>query len=559
MHASQLKKYAEIVRVVARHGGADLLRHKSFEPALNLAFDGAPPAESSNGDPEQLARDLEALGPTFIKVGQLLSTRPDVLPIAYLEALARLQDQVEPFPFKEVQRIIAEDFGRPLSRVFKRFDAKPMAAASLAQVHRARLPNGRDVAVKVQRPHIRERMTEDLEVLAGLAGLLDKNTDAGRKYEFGRMLTEFRKTLLDELDFRQEAQNMTMLAANLADFEQLVVTTPVAEYTTARILTMDYVAGKKIADPSRRTDIDGPALADDLFAAYLQQMLIDGFFHADPHPGNVIVTNDGRLALLDVGMVGRVSPPLQEDILKLMLAASEGEADVAADIAVKISEIRTELDQPAFRHQIADVLMRYRDASLKQIPVGRVMVEITRIAVENGLRVVPELTMLAKTLLNLDEVGRLLDPEFDPNGAFIRHAPKVIQQRLTSGLSTANIFTTVLETKEFVQALPARANRILDALSRNDLRLKVEMIDEGAVIDGLQKVANRVAVGLILAALILGAALLMRIDTPFKILGYPGLAMLFFVAAAGGGLGLALTITFTDRMPGWRFRSKHPS
>src|SRR4029079_4400136 len=213
-----------------------------------------------------------------------------------------------------------------------------------------------------------------------------------------------------------------------------------------------------------RTKFDGSKLAEQLFTAYLQQMLVDGVFHADPHPGNVIVTPDGRLALVDVGMVGHISPTLQEQMLKLMLAASEGEADGAADVAIAMSERRKWFDEAAFRRQMADVILRYCDAPLKAIPVGRVVIDITRIAVENGLRVVPELTLVAKTLLNIDEVGRALDADFDPNYALRRNASRLIQQRMLQAVSPAHVFTTALETKDFVQQLPARANRILGAL-----------------------------------------------------------------------------------------------
>jgi len=552
---ARIKKYRDIASLFIRYGGLDVLRHPSFHPALHLGFDDAPP-EPGSGDPSGLADDLEALGPTFIKLGQLLSTRADLLPQEYLDALGRLQDHVAPFPIKEVRRIIADELGKPISKIFKTFEAEPLAAASLAQVHRATLPDRRRVAVKVQRPDIRDQINDDLEVLQVIAEFLDKHTELGRKYEFQRMLDEFRRTILSELDFRQEAQNMAVIGANLRDYASLFVPMPIDTHTTGRVLVMEYVRGKKITEVGPDDELDGPDLAEQMFRAYLQQILVDGIFHADPHPGNVMLTPDGRLALLDLGMVGRVSPPLQEDMLKVMLATSEGEAGEAADILIKLSEARESFDESTFRREIAGLLMRYRDASLKEIPVGRVMLEITRIAVECGLRVVPELTMLAKTLLNLDQVGRVLDPEFDPNQALRRNASGLIQRRLLRGLSPANFFTSALETREFVQELPARANRILDALSRNDLRLRVEMIDEGAVIDGLQKVANRITLGLVLAALIVGAAMLMRIETSFKILGYPGLAILFFFAAAGGGVWLAFTILSSDRTPGPRLPSK---
>ena len=533
-----IKKYRQIAGVLVRHGGRGLLF------GSHPGEDADHPIEDHiQGDPQKLAQELEALGPTFIKLGQLLSTRSDLLPTKYLDALAQLQDDVEPIPFKDVRRIIREEFGKPLSRVFKSFEPAPIAAASLAQVHRARLPNGREVAVKVQRPDVRAQVTEDLAALNVIADLLDKHTVTGSKYEFQRMLEEFRKVLVAELDFEREAQNMEVLRRNLSSFDLIAIPEPLDSHTTARVLTMEFLDGRKVTESKE----SNPDLADALFSAYLQQILIDGLFHADPHPGNVAITRDGRLALLDLGMVGRLSPQMQEELLKLMLAAADGEPREAADVIIRFSEAREGFDEQTFQREITDLILRYRDASLKQIPVGRVVLEMSRIAVDSGLRVAPELTLLAKTLLNLDEIARVLDPDFDPNDALRRNAARLIQRRLVGALSPANVFTSVLETKDFVQSLPARANRIFDALARNELRFKVEMIDEGAVIEGLQKVANRITLGLVLAALILGAALLMQINTSFKILGYPGLAILFFLAAAGGGLWLAFVILSSDR------------
>jgi predicted unusual protein kinase regulating ubiquinone biosynthesis (AarF/ABC1/UbiB family) len=548
----RLQKYADIVRLFVRFGGSDLLRGTSAAEYVQNS-DSAEVASPSSR-PDALAHDLEALGPTFIKLGQLLSTRADLLPQPYLDALARLQDEVKPFSYREVQRIISGELGQPISKLYRSFDREPVAAASLSQVHRAKLRDGRTVAVKVQRPNIRSEVTDDLDTLRKFARLLDKHTDIGRRYEFERTLDEFEKTLFAELDFTQEAQHLVLLKTNLRSFEDIVVPEPVESRTTSRVLTMDYVEGRKVTEANGT--FDGPALAEELFTAYLQQILIDGLFHADPHPGNIVVTRDGRIALIDVGMVGRLSTSLREEVLKLILAAADAESRDAADIAIRISEPRDWFDESRFRSSMADLVMRYHDAPVKRIPVGRVVVDMTRIAVDNGLRIVPELTLVAKALLNLDEASRVLDPGFDPQNSIRRNAGRLIQQRLVDAVSPAHVFTSVLETKDFVQTLPSRANRILDALARNELRFKVDLIDEGSVIDGLQKVANRIALGLVLAALILGAALLMRIQTPFTILGYPGFAILCFLGAAAGGVWLAFTIVARDRSPATNRHSK---
>ena len=502
-------------------------------------------------NPEELPRDLEGLGPAFIKLGQVLSTRADLLPPAYLQALGRLQDKVEPFPFADVEETIEQELGVRLSKGFDSFDETPIAAASLGQVHRAALRDGRLVAVKVQRPGVRERVVEDLQAMEDIAGFLDRHTAAGRQFAFVEMVHQFRRTLFQELDYRREAHNLVRIADNLIEFPQIVVPRPVEDYTGARVITMEFIKGRKITalNPVVRQEMDGEALARELFRAYLHQIIIDGFFHADPHPGNVFLTDDGRIALLDLGMVSRLTLGRQDQLLKMLLAVSEGNGDRAASLAIQIGETRSEFDEPGLRRDITELVANYRDAPLAELQVGRVMLEITRSAGQHGIRLPPELTMLGKTLLNLDEVGRTLAPDFDVNQALNDEAASLMQQRMRQGVSTSNLFSTALEAKEFLEQLPGRVNKVLDAVVNNELKVNVEVIDEGAVIDGLQKVANRITLGLLLASLILGAAMLMRVETHFRILGYPGMAMLFFLLAAGGAIWLAFGILSSDKAP----------
>jgi predicted unusual protein kinase regulating ubiquinone biosynthesis (AarF/ABC1/UbiB family) len=339
-----------------------------------------------------------------------------------------------------------------------------------------------------------------------------------------------------------------MVAHQLRDFERIVLPLPVDHYTTIRVLTMDYVAGTKITSvsPVEWTEVDGVALGEDLFRAYLQQILVDGVFHADPHPGNVLLTPDHRLALIDLGMVGHLSGVLQERLFRLLLAISEGRGDEAASVILTIGARDDELEEMEMRRVIIDMVGRYQHASVRELNVGRVMLEIARAGRQHGLRMPTELALLGKTLLNLDEIARLLDPSFDVNASMRRNASSLMQRRMLQSVSPANVFSTALDVRDFAQGLPGRMNRIIDALSANDLRLKIDIIDHGTIIDGFQKVANRIALGLVLAALIVGAAMLMQVETDFTILGYPGLAMLLFLAAAGGGGWMAWTILAGD-------------
>jgi ubiquinone biosynthesis protein len=543
---SHLKRYKDIVWLLVKYGRgdlaarADLVGDLSEEQRLS-----APPADPKA---EKLADDLEKLGPSFIKIGQLLSTHSDIFSPAALEALSRLQDSVEPFSFADVEEIVTSELGVRISRAFSDFESTPVAAASLGQVHRARLRDGRPVAVKVQRPGIRQQILEDLDAFAEVAELVDRHGSPGGM-PFAETLVEFRKALLAELDYEQESRNLVSIGESLAEFERFVVPTPVEDYTRTRVLTMDYVQGSKVTalSPLVRIELDGKALAEDLFRAYLKQILIDGLFHADPHPGNVFVTDDRRLALIDLGMVARISPAMQENLLKLLLAVSDGRSDEAASHALEIGRKRERFDGPEFRRRAGELIALYQHATVGEIQIGKVILALTRISAETGLSLPSELAMLGKTLLHLDEIGRTLDPSFDPNASVRRNTADLFRRRLWKSASPGNLASTLLETREFVQKLPGRVNALLDLVANNRLRVRVDAVDEKLLIEGLHKIANRVALGLILAALIVGAALLMQVPTSFRILGYPGLAILFFLAAAAGGLVLVLSILFNDR------------
>jgi ubiquinone biosynthesis protein len=549
LKTQHLKRYKDIAKLLMKHGRADLAQFVS-DPSM-------PPeeteAEVAAGKPEQLAHDLEALGPTFIKLGQLLSTRSDLLPPPYLEALSRLQDQVAPFSFGLVEEIVSTELGVRLSKAFLDFDSEPLAAASLGQVHLAHLRDGRPVAVKVQRPGIQQGILDDLEAFDEMAGLLDRHTEVGRKLSFRSLVEEFRRALLRELDYRREAVNLVTLGKNLKDYPRLVVPQPVDDYTTSRVLTMEYVKGTKITElsPLARIDLDGSALAQDLCKAYLDQILVDGFFHADPHPGNLLVTEDGRLALLDLGMVARLDPKMQEHLLKLLLTITEGRGHEAAQITLQMGTRLEGYDEERYRREVAETVMSARHGG-ETVKVGRIFLVLARQAVETGVRPPPELTILGKTLLHLDEVARCLDPKLDPNDTVRRESQSILRRHMLKRFSPGSVSATALELYELMQQMPSRLNAFFDTLAGNKLELKVNAFDESRLMSNLQKIANRIASGLVLAALIVGAALMMQVRTSFTLFGYPGLAMVLFLMAVACGFVLLLSIWLNDDWRVWR-------
>lgn len=535
-------RYAALARLLVRHGRSDLVAGAGLD---DFSFDEEPPMGDTE-KAEAFARDLEELGPTYIKLGQLLSTRFDLLPASYTTALARLQDEAEPIGFDVVREVVESELGGQIRHLFADFDPEPLAAASLGQVHRATLPSGREVVVKVQRPDAREVAREDMETLTRLAGLADKHTDAGRRYGFEKLLGQFRRSLSGELDYRREARNLLRFRELTRHYDLLVVPEPVLDHSSSRVLTMERIEGRKVTDvgPLGLLDIDAEPLVEQLFSCYLRLMLEHGVLHADPHPGNLMLTDDGRLALLDLGMVAAVSPRLQDKIVKLLLAISDGDGEEAAAILAGMGHPLEEYDAPSFRGEVAH-LVTEAAASGSELQAGTVLVELSRLSGTHGLRPPAEMSMVGKALLNLDQATLHLDPDFDPAAAIRRN----VGDLLASGLkvSPGGIMAAAIEAKEFTSMLPRRANRILDSLAEGELTFRVQALDEKQLHTVLQRLANRVTLGLIISATVLGAAMMMRVPTDHRILGYPALAMVLFSFAVLAGAALGVWIVLTDR------------
>lgn len=538
-----LSRQKDIALLLLKHGRGDLLegtplyQETRFEDA---AADGR--------GPDALTDDLEGMGPTFVKLGQLLASRADLLPPAYIEALERLQNDVAPFPADEARSIIEEDVGARVSTAFAEFEDEPLSAASLAQVHRARLREGRRVVVKVQRPGIRETIAEDLDALDGLAKLMEKGTDLGRRLAVTDAVAEFRRTILAELDFPREARNLVRIGEIVEGYPHLLVPEPIPDYCGARVLTMDYVAGAGIGDVGQVAllDHDRAALAGELMRAYLDQILVYGVFHADPHPGNVILTRDGRLALIDLGMVEQFGDDRRRQLLRLLMALSEGDGTEVAELVTRLAHPLPDADAGAFKAAVNELVQESHGRRVRDLPTGQIILEVVRLGVSHGFRPPPDLTTLGKTLSYLDGIVRRLDPDCRPDEVVREHAESLMRRNLLGSLSPGNLFSSALDVNEFVQRLPDRLNALADQLVQGEFRVKIDSLDEERLTRSLRSIANRITLGLVLAALIVGAALIMRIETSFRILGYPGLAIILFLAAAALGLVLVVTIVRRD-------------
>jgi len=544
--ASGLARTAQILGFLFKYRGAGVFTGLDLDAAT--LDPGTMP--ETDGKPEQFVDDLEALGPTFVKVGQALSTRPDMVPAPYLVALERMQDDVAPVPFDEIRAVVEEALGVRLGKVFAQFEETPLGSASLAQVHRATLRDGRMVAVKVQRPGIVDVVRADLDALAALAGKADRMTDIGRRMRFSDWVHEFRRTLLAELDYRAEAENLERFGEHLRGYPELYVPAPLWDLTATRVLTMELVAGTKVTELSglRRTEQSMVDLASALMRGYLDQVFVHGEIHADPHPGNLLVTDDGRLALFDLGMVAHVPPKLRERLLKLLFAAVDGRGEEVANEAIAMGTRLEDFDEERFLREVGQLVSRYAaHAGSQSLSEGRLMLELVGLSTACGLRTPPELSLLGKTLLNLEQVAHALDPDLDVKLVVERHLEHVMRERLKKSLSPSNLASEMIEVQALLREAPRKISDLLSLLAENRLQVRMTGLEESRLMESLQKIANRVSAGLVTAALIVASAMMMRVDTDTRLLGYPAIALLLFVVAAGLGVAIVLSALLRDR------------
>ena len=540
-----LARHAQILRFLMKYRSAGVLSGFEFDPATaDAAIEGEP------GKPEAFVDDLEALGPTFIKIGQALSTRPDMVPPAYLAALERMQDDVAPLPFDVIHDAVEDALGVRISKVFESFDETPIGAASLAQVHRATLRDGRKVAVKVQRPGITEQIRDDLDTLARLAGGVDRVTEVGRRIRFADWVHEFRRTLLAELDYRVEAENLDRFDAHFVAYPALFVPKPIWDLTRARVLTMELVEGTKVTDITglQRTERDMAPLATELLHGYLDQVFVHGEIHADPHPGNLLFTRDGRLALLDLGMVAHVPPRTRERLLKLLFAAVDGRGEQVAAEGIAMGTRLEDFDEARYYRDVGQLVARYAAQSgATGQTEGRLMLDLVRLATSCGLRTAPEMSLLGKTLLHLESVVQALDPDLDMKRVVEDHLNNMMRQRLRKSLSPANLASELMDMQELVRDAPRKVSNVLSLLSENCLRVRLTGLEESHLLESLHKIANRIAAGIVTAALILASAMMMDNPGGPRLFGYPAIALLLFLTGAGLGIAIVLSALLGDK------------
>jgi ubiquinone biosynthesis protein len=493
-----LRKY-ELHHLIAKF----MLSHRHDDDEETALFPGH---QEEDDHAEGLAKALEELGPCFIKLGQLLSTRPDVLPANYIATLSRLQNTVTPVPSEKIAGIIESELGAPIDELFQSFALTPLATASMAQVHRATLRNGEEVAVKVQRPGIRQRIEIDIEILHEVARFATKYTSFGRRYGFLQIVRELERSLNQELDFRLEADSTRIIGQQIAEFQRLATPTVYDEYTTRRILTLSFIHGRHLESVGREEldGLDAGAIARDLLSAYLKQMVINGVFHCDPHPGNILLTDDGRLALMDFGMVGRFDADQKDRIILLLLAFSERLGERVADTYLEMIEIPADVDRRSFTQDVCGLVSRYHDMSGGRMAIGTALLDLTRLAHSHNTPVPTAMTLLGKAMLNLDGTIRVLSPTLDPVQLIRDYMLNVMEKRVQGQLSPGRVFAWVLDMKHLVEHAPRRSDLILDKLANDQLTVRLEIEHFDQAVKSINRAANRLSLSILVASCIIG-------------------------------------------------------
>ncbi len=535
VEGSDAARGLRILRVLVRQWRAGVFDASSTTP---LEADAA----------EAFVRDLESLGPAFVKVGQMLSTRADLVHPDALVALERMQDAVAPLPWHVMQREIERGLGAPTATLFARIDHEPIGSASLAQVYRAALPDGRAVAVKVQRPDVEAAIKRDLDLLLKIARGLDRYTRIGQRLKLQDWIGEFRESLLRELDYNAEADNLERFAEHLRPYESLLVPLPIRSHLAPTVLTMQLVRGRRIdSAPRPVADDRADGLASELVRAYLDQALLHGEIHADPHPGNLLVTDDGRLALLDLGMVANVSPQRRDQLMRMLLGVADGRGEDVADELATIGEPLEAFDRAGLQRDVARLVARYATGEQPAPTEGRLLLELVRLSTVHGLRPAAELSLLGKALLNLDASRALLAPDLVVRDLIATHLSRIAADRLREGLNSARFVDSLHQVQALVAGAPKRLDSLLAILAENRLQVRITGLEEARLVENLQKIANRIAAGVIVAALILASALVVRAGPAAGVPGYSAIAIGLFLLATALGLTMVVQALRTDR------------
>jgi ubiquinone biosynthesis protein len=479
---------------------------------------------------------LEELGTTYIKLGQLLSSRPDLLPDSYIEELSHLVDAVAPVPFVDIQAVVLADLG---DDVFESIDPEPLAAASIAQTHRALLKSGRDVVVKVRRPGIVEQVELDLSLLRSTASLIAGHSETAQLLQLEALADELEVHLRSELDFVEEAHNTELVARLVAKYDRIHVPQVIRPYVTERVLVLEYVEGAKVGDHRALPPDLASDLARQFFSAYVNQVVVEGVYHADPHAGNVLLTPDGRLTLLDFGLLGRLDDDTRRGLSLLLLALAQNRADDVADLIIALSLTDVHSDQPGFVHEVRRKLPRFHWRPLSGLRTGESLADLQRIALRHRIALPTSFALVGKTLAQADSIARLLDPNLDPIRLMEEEAIEVMALEAERRLEPNRFFAYLYTQLDPLTRMPRQLGHVLNELEQGTFKVGVMPTGLGELEGHLRSIANRVGAAIVVGALLLSSAIVVQVHR-FEWIGIVG-----FILAVVLGLYLMWKIIRT--------------
>ena len=548
-----IKRYRQIIRVLIKYGFDHLLEFLNLSHLVNRSRKLLRRTESKIyllSPAERMRLAFEELGPTFIKFGQLLSTRPDVIPLSYVDEFSKLQDHVPSFSFEEVQEQIRLELCPDIEIIFPFIDPVPIAAASIAQVHRAHLADGEEVVVKVRRPGVVELVETDIDALMGLAILAERHLPGSDIYDPVGLVREFARTIRREMDFTREGRTIERMAENFKSDETLYFPKVFWQVSSRAVLTLEYIDGIKVSDFAalREAGLDRELIAKRGADAFLKMVLVHGFFHGDPHPGNVMILPNNIICLLDYGMVGRVDQHLKEYLLDILLAIMKRDVDEVVSLLVYSGDILDAMNTRALKRDLSEFIDSYYEIPLQEIEVGRMLQEFIEIITIYHIKFQPDLLLLSKALVTIEGMGRKLDPQFDMVEHLRPFVDKAIKERLSPRHMAKEIGDHFLSYLQLAKNLPRDIKEFINRMNRNKFKIDLEHRGLDRFINELDKSANRLSSSLIIAALIVGSSLIMQTSKGPHLLGFPIFALLGYTFAAFIGLWWVIAILRSGRL-----------
>jgi ubiquinone biosynthesis protein len=546
-----LRRYRQILGVLIKYGFGHIVEQLNIHHILQKGRPRVAGREVGRlTGPERLRLALEELGPTFIKLGQLLSTRPDILSQAYIVELSKLQDKVPPVATEAIETQIERELGYPVAELFAEFSPTPLAAASIAQVHRGRLTSGETVVVKVRRPDIERQIQTDIDILMSLAFLVERHLASGSVINPVGLVKEFRRTISREMNFIREGHTIERFRDNFADDPTVYIPKLYREYSGETVLTLEFVDGIKVSDFERlrAAGHDLRTIARRGADALLQQVLVHGFFHGDPHPGNIFILPDNIVCFVDYGMVGRLDRELRLRIAELLTSVLERDVDRLISTLLYSGELVDEIRLPELKKALSDFIDDYYEIPLEEINAGKLLTEFVELLIQFRIRFSPDLMLLAKALITIEGIGRQLDPEFN----MVAHIRPFMTRLLRERASPANLYrigTLLLQDYgALLKFLPRDLKELITRLNRNKFKIDLEHRGLENLITDLDKSSNRLSFSLLIAALIVGSSLVMQTDKGPLLFDFPVLGLFGYSIAALLGLWLAFAILRSGRL-----------